>query len=221
MYFHIVSLFPEACESYIGSSIIKRAIEDKKLKVSFYNPKEYSDAKLKKADTYAARRIDDKPYGGGPGMVVEAIPVIRCIEKAKGKKKKVKIVYFSPTGTQFTNETAKQWAHEYSDIVLVSGRYEGIDSRVQEIFPGEDVTVGPYVLTGGELPALIVLDTVSRQVEGVLGDFTSLEESRISSPKTYTRPASFTYKKKKYSVPEVLVNGNHKEIDKWRKEQRG
>ena len=214
MNFHIISLFPGAFDSYLNESIISRAIEDKKIKVSFYNPRDYSDDKWK--------RVDQKPYSGGPGMVIQALPTIKAIEKALKKigKRKSKIIFFSPGGKQFTTEYAKKIAKKsknaVTDIILVCGRYEGIDSRVKKVFKMEDVSVGPFVLTGGELPAMVVLDCVSRQVEGVLGNFNSLEETRVASHDSYTRPEVFEYKGKKYKVPKVLLSGNHAEIEKWK-----
>ncbi|MDE2188481.1 MAG: hypothetical protein KGJ35_01990, partial [Patescibacteria group bacterium] len=131
--FHVITLFPGAFDSYLGESILKRAIEDGKIRVKFYNPRDFASSKSGKkknsAMSYAERRVDDRPYGGGPGMVIEALPVIRAIQKAKGKKEKAKIVFFTPSGKQFTNATAESYK-TYSDIVLVCGRYEGIDARV-------------------------------------------------------------------------------------------
>jgi len=214
MTFHIVSLFPQAFDSYLGESILKRAIEDKKIKVKFYNPRDFT-----KGTSYTDRRVDDKPYGGGPGMVIEALPVIKAIAKAKGNKKKVKIVWFTPSGKQFDTAYAKDTAQKYSDIIFICGRYEGIDARVKKAFRVDEVSVGPFVLTGGELPAMIAIDCIARQVKGVLGDIQSLEESRIASPDVYTRPEVVEYKGKKYRVPKVLLSGNHKLIDEWKKNQ--
>lgn len=213
MHFHIITLFPKAFDSYLNESIISRAIEDKKIKVEFYNPRDFSDDKWK--------RVDQKPYSGGPGMVIQALPTAKAIEKAlskikRNKKAKVKIVFFSPGGKQFDTAYAKNSAKKYTDIILVSGRYEGIDSRVKKIFKMEDVSVGPFVLTGGELPAMVLIDCISRQVKGVLGNFDSLEESRVSSHDVYTRPEAFEYKKKKYRVPKVLLSGDHKKIEAWK-----
>ncbi len=207
--FHIITLFPGSFDSYLGESILKRAIEDKKIKVKFYNPRDFADNKHD--------RVDRKPYGGGPGMVIQALPVIKAIAKAKGNKKKVKIIFLSPGGEQFTNTYAKTVATKFTDIIIVSGRYEGIDARIKKAFKMEDVSIGPFVLTGGELPAMLMIDCISRQVEGVLGDFNSLEESRVSSNDVYTRPEIFVYKGKKYKVPKVLLSGNPKLIDAWKK----
>lgn len=213
MNFHIISLFPNAFDSYLNESIISRAIEDKKIKVSFYNPRDYSDDKWK--------RVDQKPYAGGPGMVIQALPTIKAIEKAltkikRNKKSIVKIIFFSPGGKEFNTDYAKKSAKKYTDIIFVCGRYEGIDARVKKVFKMEDISVGNYVLTGGELPAMVLIDSISRQVPGVLGNFNSLEESRVSSRDCYTRPEVFEYKKKKYRVPKVLLSGNHKEIESWK-----
>ncbi len=234
MNFHIISLFPGAFDSYLGESIISRAIEDKKIKVSFYNPRDFSKDKWK--------RIDQKPYSGGPGMVIQALPVVKAIEaalkKIKGSKKTkpkaksrsernsttgIKIIFLSPGGKQFDTAYAKSTAKKYTDIILVSGRYEGIDARVNKIFQkgyaAQDISVGPFVLTGGELPAMIILDSTARQVEGVLGNFDSLEESRVSSHLVYTRPEVFDYNGKKYRVPKVLLSGDHKKIEEWKKKK--
>lgn len=206
--FHIITLFPESFESYFNASIISRAIKDKKIQVKFYNPRDFTNKK--------GARVDNKPYGGGPGMVLEALPVIKAIEKAKGKKQKVKIYFLSPSGKQFTNEVAKTCAKSFKDIIFVCGRYEGIDARVKKVFKMEDISIGPFVVTGGEVATMVMIDAISRQVKGVLGDFDSIEERRISSDEVYTRPESFIYKGKKYTVPEVLLSGHHAEIDKWK-----
>lgn len=209
MTFHTITLFPEMFDSYVKGSILGRAIEDKKIKIKFYNPRDFTKDRNK--------RIDRKPYGGGPGMVIEAISVIKAIEKAKGNKKKVKIIFLSPSGTQFDTSYAKKMAKNYSDIIIICGRYEGVDARVKKVFKMEGVSIGNYVLTGGELPAMAIIDCVSRQIKGVLGDFNSLEESRSASSEVYTRPEVFEYKKKKYKVPKILLSGDHKKIEEWKK----
>ena len=215
MNFHIITLFPDAFSSYLGESILRRAIEDKKIKVKFYNPRDFEkDPKW---------RIDQKPYGGGPGMVMRAEPVIKAIEKAlrlrsgQTAPKKIKIIFLSPSGKLFDTAYAKATAKKYTDIVIVCGRYEGIDARVKKVFKMEDISVGPFVVTGGELPAMILLDCISRQIPGVLGDINSLEENRVASPDVYTRPESFTYKTKSYRVPKILLSGNHAKIEEWKK----
>ncbi len=210
--FHIISLFPESFESYIDKSIIGRAIENKIINISFYNPKDYTDSKY---------RVDDRPYGGGPGMVIRAEPIVKTIEKILSKKtidkKKTLIIFLAPGGKQFDTNLAKSFSKKYKDIIIICGRYEGVDSRVKKIFKMIDISVGPWVVTGGELPALIVIDVVSRQVNGVLGKIESLEENRVSTGEMYTRPEILEYKGKKYKVPKVLLSGNHKDIEDWKK----
>lgn len=213
--FHIVSLFPESFDSYIDKSIIARAIENKIISVQFYNPKAFAQA-----NASGITKVDDRPYGGGPGMVIQAEPVIKSVEKILSKKTIVKtktaIIFLSPSGVQFDTACATKFSKKYKDIIIVCGRYEGIDARVKKVFKMIDVSVGPWVTTGGELPALIMIDVISRQIEGVLGKFESREEARISSSEMYTRPEVLIYKNKKYKVPKVLLSGNHKEIDAWR-----
>ncbi|MDP2641874.1 MAG: tRNA (guanosine(37)-N1)-methyltransferase TrmD [bacterium] len=217
MNFHIVTLFPKAFDSYLGESILKRAIEDKKIKVSFYNPRDFVENKWK--------RVDRPPYGGGPGLVIEALPVVRAIESAISKAKKLKaksykLIFLSPSGKQFTNEYAGKLSKKYKHVVIVCGRYEGIDARVKKAFKMEEISVGPFVLTGGELPAMVVIDVISRQLKGVLGNFDSLEERRISTSEVYTRPEKFTYKGRSYKVPKVLLSGHRAKIEEWKKKNK-
>jgi tRNA (guanine37-N1)-methyltransferase len=219
MIYHIISLFPQSLDSYLNESILKRAQEDGLITIKFYNPRDFTDG-----NSYADRRVDDKPYGGGPGMVIEALPVIKAIEKAIGKKslkKKIKIIWFTPSGQGFNTIQAKTFSQKYTDIIMICGRYEGIDARVKKIYKVEEISVGDFVLTGGELPALILIDTISRQIKGVLGDHLSLEESRVASPDVYTRPEILEYKGKKYKVPKVLLSGNHKLIEEWKESKKG
>lgn len=208
MHFHIVTLFPKSFDSYLGESILKRAIEDKKIKVSFYNPRDFVENKWK--------RVDRPPYGGGPGLIIEAEPVVKAIAKAKGRKDS-KIIFLSPSGKQFNNEYAAKTAKKFKDIIIVSGRYEGIDSRVKKVFKVDEVSVGPFVLTGGELPAMLMIDVISRQVPGVLGNLDSIEERRIASSEVYTRPEVFKYKGKSYKVPKILLSGHRAKIEEWKK----
>lgn len=217
MNFHIITLFPEMFDSYLGESILKRAQEAGLVRVHFYNPRDFAINKH--------NSVDDKPYGGGPGMVMQVEPVVKAWEKAVSqnfvsklfKKKTIKTYLFSPGGDKFTTQIAKADVSHYSDIVLICGRYEGIDSRVKEITGAVELSIGDYVLTGGELPAMVLMDSMSRQIPGVLGKFESLEEERVSSHEMYTRPEVFSYKGKEYRVPEVLLSGHHEKIEDWRK----
>ncbi len=227
MNFHIVTLFPEMFDSYLAESILARAIKEKKIKVSFVNPRKFVTGKYRKVwpDGNISQQIDERPYGGGPGMVMMAEPVIKAVESitnkiAKKKGSKVKIINFSPTGKKFYTNYAKQSAKKYTDIILICGRYEGIDSRIDKILKTQQVSIGDYVLTGGELPAMILIDCISRQVQGVLGNFDSREEERVSSSEFYTRPEALVYKGKKYKVPKILLSGNHKEIEAWKKKNK-
>lgn len=209
MRFHVVTLFPDAFKSYMNASIIGRAVKDKKIAVAFYNPRDFTKKKFE--------RVDRRPYGGGPGMVLEPEAVLKAVLKAKGKKK-AEIYFFDRSGAVFTNDTARTLVRKkVSDIILICGHYEGIDARVQKILKAKKISVGPYTLTGGELPAMIVIDAVSRQKPGVLGRFDSIEEERVSSSEVYTRPEVFAWKGKKYRVPKVLLSGNHAEIEAWKK----
>lgn len=210
MTFHIVTLFPGAFDSYLNESIIKRAREKKLIQVHFYNPRDFTK------DKWA--RVDRKPYGGGPGMVLEAESVLKAVTKALGRKerKQVKVIFFEPEGKQLDTVYAEKMSKQYKHIVMICGRYEGIDARVKKILRAEGVTVGPYTLTGGELPAMIMLDTVTRRLEGVLGNEESVEERRVCASEVYTRPEVLVWKGKKYKVPKVLLSGNHKDIEAWK-----
>jgi tRNA (guanine37-N1)-methyltransferase len=215
MRFHIITIFPDIFDSYIHESIIGRGIKNKLIDVKFYNPRDFI-----KAPQNNYRPVDDKPYGGGPGMVMRAEPILKAVEAALKKikdKKKTKIILFSPSGKKFDTAYAKKSAQKHTDIIMISGRYEGIDARVQKILKAEEISIGDYVVTGGELPAMVLIDSISRQIEGVLGKYESLEEERISSSEVYTRPEKLNYKGKNYKVPKVLLSGNHKKIEEWKK----
>ena len=206
--FHIITIFPGMFDSYINESILARAQKSKKIKIKFYDPRDFTKDKHK--------RVDDKPYGGGPGMVMAVDPIIRAAQKAIGKKKNIKIFITTPSGKQFTNVIAKNISKKYTDVVIICGRYEGIDARVKKILRAEEISIGPFVVTGGEVPAMIMVDAISRQIPGVLGSAESIEESRIASSETYTRPEIFKHKGKNYKVPKVLTSGDHKKIEEWR-----
>ena len=212
MRYHVITLFPETVAPYVDASILGRAQESKHISMKYYNPRDFTKDKWK--------RVDKRPYAGGPGMVLEPESMLKAVSKAKGKKtKRVKTVFFATDGKQFTNTLARKWAKDYDDIIFICGRYEGIDARVQKITKAEKITVGPFVLTGGEIPAMIIIDAVSRQIEGVLGSFDSVEEERTASPDVYTRPEVLQWKGKKYKVPKVLLGGNHKLIEQWKEQQ--
>jgi len=215
LHFHIITLFPDSIEPYIRSSIIGRAREKRLIKISFYDPKDFT------RDKYG--RVDRRPYGGGPGMVLEPDAMLRAAQKASAswrrKKRGVEKIFFATDGAQFDEAMARKLSRK-KDILLISGRYEGVDARVQKILKAKPVSVGPYVLTGGELPAATVIDAVSRFVPGVLGKAESLERSRVSSPEVYTRPEILTWKGKKYRVPRVLLSGHRAKIEEWKAKSR-
>lgn len=215
MHFHIITIFPDMFTSYLSESILARAVTAKKISVSFYALREYTKDKH--------RKVDNIPYAGGPGMVMMVDPLVRAIRKAQqkiAKRKgvhKIKIIITSPAGKEFTNEYAEDvLKKKYTDIIIICGRYEGIDARVKKIFKAEDVSIGNYVLTGGELPAMIMIDAITRRVPGVLGNSESIEENRVSSSEVYTRPEIYECDGKKYKVPKVLLSGNHKLIEEWK-----
>ncbi len=199
-------------EEFVKHSILGRAVQNKKIALKTYNPRDFTKNKFK--------RVDNKPYGGGPGMVLEAEPLLKAAKKALGRKnrKDVAIIFFSPSGTKWTNKEAKKLSKK-KHIIMISGRYEGVDARVKKILRAKEYSIGDYVTTGGELPAMVLIDTISRQIEGVLGKKESLEETRTASPEVYTRPEVIKWKGKNYKVPKVLLSGNHKEIEAWRKKQ--
>jgi tRNA (guanine37-N1)-methyltransferase len=213
MRYHVITIFPDMFESYFAESIISRAIENKTIEISTYALREYTVDKH--------RRVDGKPYGGGPGMIMWVDPLIRCvaaIDKKLARKKNVKklVVMFNPGGDMFTNTIANASVKKYTDIIFICGRYEGIDSRVKKILRAKEWSIGPYVLTGGELPAMVCIDAMTRQIKGVLNDENSLEETRIASHEMYARPEIYEHAGKKYRVPKVLLSGNHKLIEEYR-----
>jgi tRNA (guanine37-N1)-methyltransferase len=222
MKFHLVTLFQEACDAYLSASIIGRAREERQIKVEYQNPRDFVVIP-KDRPNQSYKKVDDRPYGGGPGMVMSALPVVKAVENAlKGKKRPVAI-WFSPSGKQFTNKDADTFAKKYTDIVLVCGRYEGIDERAKKIIktlaPVKEFAVGEAVYTGGEVPALAIVDAVTRRLPGVLGKDASVEERRVASSAVYTRPETISYKGKNYKVPKVLQTGHHAKIDAWREKK--
>lgn len=225
MHFHVITLFPDVCKAYTDTGVLGRAqktdkgrgakVRGKKIAVSYYNPRDYTKNKHNK--------VDDRPYGGGPGMVMHAEPILKAWDKAVGRKKnkkKIKTLIMSPRGKTFDRTLAKKYAEKFEHVVLISGRYEGIDARVKKALKAEEISVGDYVLSGGELPALAIVDAVARQVPGVLGTHESLEDMRVASGEFYTRPEALEWKGKKYAVPKVLIGGHHQKINDWRESRQ-
>lgn len=210
MRFDICTLFPDAFSSYFKESIIARAIKNNVVEVKIHNIRDFSKDKHKK--------VDDLPYGGGPGMLMTPQPVYDCIKHIQ-KTNKGPVIFFTAQGQTFSQHKAEKFS-KLKECILICGRYEGFDQRVIELLADYQISVGNYVLTGGELPAMILVDAVSRLLPGTLGtDESSSEESfsksidRKKEYPQYTRPANF----KGLSVPDVLLSGHHKEIEKWRK----
>jgi tRNA (guanine37-N1)-methyltransferase len=211
-------------DSYLNESILGRAIKEKKIKVNFINPRKFVTGKYKKVwpDGNISAQVDDRPYAGGPGMVMRAEPILKAVENVKASimrrflKSKILTVNFIPSAEKFNTEIAKNISKKYTDIIMICGRYEGIDARVDKILKTKKISIGDYVLTGGEIPAMILVDSISRQIEGVLGNFDSREEERVSSSEVYTRPEVLLYKDKKYKVPKVLLSGDHKKIEEYK-----
>ncbi len=209
MTFHVISLFPEAVEAYTNASILGRAQREKLLKVKTYQLRDTAGNKWGK--------VDERPYGGGPGMVLRAEPIIKAVQKIK--KPKAKVIITAAGGKPLTNAYAKGLL-KHKDVIIVCGRYEGLDARAKKALKAEEVSVGPYILTGGEVPAMAIIDAAARQIQGVLGKFESLEESRVASHEIYTRPEVLKVKGKVYRVPKVLLSGHHAKMDIWKEKKR-
>ncbi|NMB48358.1 tRNA (guanosine(37)-N1)-methyltransferase TrmD [Candidatus Kuenenbacteria bacterium] len=215
MRFEIITIFPHILDSYLNESILKRAQKKKLIKINFHDPRQFA--------TDAHRSVDDRPFGGGPGMLIKIEPLYKTLKKIK-RAKKSHVILFDPAGQRFDQKMAQKFS-KLDQLIMIAGRYEGVDARIEK-FIDEKISIGPYVLSGGELPAAVVVEAVSRLLPGVLGDDQSAVEETFSGDDSYiehphyTRPEVFAYlekgQKKKLAVPKVLLSGNHKEIKKWR-----
>jgi tRNA (guanine37-N1)-methyltransferase len=212
MQFDIITIFPKILDSYFKESIIKRAIQDNKITIKTHNLRDWSSDKHK--------TVDDTPYGGGAGMIMKVEPIYKAVKEIKSKNKKIKsrVILLSAKGEIFNQNKAKDYS-KYDQLILICGRYEGVDQRVVDLLVDEEVSIGKFVLTGGELGAAMIVDTVSRLQKGVLGNEESLEEESYSDKKLkmleysqYTKPETF----KGLKVPQVLLSGNHAKIKNWR-----
>lgn len=221
--FHIVTIFPEAFASYLNSSLIKKAIDKKIIKINLVNPRDFAENKH--------NQVDDRPFGGGPGMILQVGPIFRAIKKIKSKIRsksaKTRIILFSLKGKKFIQSKAESLA-KYNNLILICGHYEGVDERVAKYIADEEISVGNFVLSGGEIPALLVVEAISRLMPGFLSNTESLEGKRsknfgekLASIPGYTRPEVFYPQSKKekkfWSVPKILLSGNHREIENWQK----
>jgi len=206
--FNIVSLFPELIEPYFKDSILKKAILNKLIEVNFYNLRNYATDKHKK--------VDDTPYGGGAGMLLKADVLYNAVKNIK-KSKNTKVIYFSPQGKKLDNKLAKKYIKE-SNLILICGRYEGVDQRFIDKCVDEEISIGDYVLSGGELAACVFIEVLSRFIPAVLGNIKSWQcdtfENKLLKYPQYTRPYNF----KGITVPEVLISGNHEKIKQYREE---
>jgi tRNA (guanine37-N1)-methyltransferase len=228
MTFHIVTIFPNIFDSYFSESIIKRAQEKKLVDIKIHNLRDYTSDKHK--------TVDDTPYGGGAGMVLKVEPVDKCLKNIKseirktpplipplvkggrmrGDKKSPRIILFSAKGKRYMQSDAKRLS-KYENIIMICGRYEGVDERVAKYLADEEISIGDFVLTGGEIPAMAVVDSITRLLPGVLGNAESPKDESFSQKNyleypQYTKPAEL----QGWKVPEVLMGGNHKKIENWR-----
>jgi tRNA (guanine37-N1)-methyltransferase len=210
MRFDVFSLFPQVIQPYIDSSILQRARENQLIEVNLHNIRDWTTDKH--------HVTDDMPYGGGGGMVMKAPPIFEAVESVLGTPPNCPLILMTPQGRPFSTAIAKELA-ALPHIAILCGRYEGVDERVREHLVTDQISVGDYVLTGGELPAMIIIDAVSRFLPGVLGDPTGAEDDSFSNGLLeyphYTRPEIF----RGWGVPPELLSGNHAEIVRWRREQ--
>lgn len=213
MRFDVITIFPELFDPFAKESLLKRAHAKGILSITAHNLRKWTKDKH--------RVVDDKPYGGGLGMVMKVEPIFRAVKSIK--KSKAKVILFTPRGKKFTQQQAHAWA-KLDQIIFICGRYEGIDERVAKHIADEEVSIGDYVLMGGEVAAMAVIETVSRLIPGVIGKEAFLKERKqkagfLEYPQ-YTRPETFESKKgTKWKVPKVLLSGNHADIEKARKKQ--
>ena len=210
MNFHVLTLFPELINTVMNTSITGRALEKGVIGLECVDIRDYSHSKT--------RRVDDYPYGGGAGMVMQAQPVVEACNDLKKRVGNAPVIYLTPQGRVFDQKMARRLA-QYDDLIFLCGHYEGIDERALELVVDEQISIGDYVLTGGELPAAIVMDCISRLVPGVLGNDTSADEESfhdglLEYPQ-YTRPEEYMGLR----VPEVLLSGHHGNVDKWRRQK--
>ncbi|MDD3046441.1 MAG: tRNA (guanosine(37)-N1)-methyltransferase TrmD [Candidatus Pacebacteria bacterium] len=215
MKFNVLTIFPSMFDSYLKETFISKGIEKGLIEVNIHNLRDFTEDKRK--------RVDDSPFGGGLGMVMRVEPIYKAIEQLKTKK--TRIIVFSPRGEKYNQLKCSEYS-KYDNLILISGRYEGIDERVLESLADEVISIGDYDLMGGELPSMILIESISRLIPGVLGKECFLKERMtdeggfIEYPQ-YTRPEVFTLKDgKELKVPEVLLSGNHKEIEEWREKRK-
>ncbi len=209
--FDVVTIFPEMVRAYLGESIVKRAIQGDLLDVRVHNLRDFTKDRH--------RTTDDYPYGGGSGMVMKVEPLCEALSMLRLDGASRLVILLTPQGGTYTQQTAERLAADERRVVLICGRYEGIDERVREILVDEELSIGDFVMTGGELAALVIIDSVARLLPGVLGDAESAKQESFTSGildyPHYTRPPDFLG----HTVPDVLLSGNHREIAQWRRHE--
>jgi tRNA (guanine37-N1)-methyltransferase len=224
MTFHIITIFPQIFNSYFKEGIIHRAQLKNKIKIKIYNLRDFTNDKHK--------TVDDRPFGGGPGMVLKVEPIYKAVNsifkkinpQARNfkflKPKSTRTILLSAKGTRFDQKKAKSLT-KYKNIILICGRYEGVDERVAKYVADEEISIGDYILSGGELGAMVIIEAITRLIPGVLGNKESIEDKRkIKSYPVYTRPAVVDINGKKRTVPKVLLSGDHKKIEEWREKHQ-
>jgi tRNA (guanine37-N1)-methyltransferase len=227
MVFHIITIFPHIFDSYFNEGVLKRAQKKGLISIKIHNLRDFTDDERK--------TVDDRPFGGGPGMVLKVEPIYKAVESIKQiskkenskhsqKNKKQKTILLSAKGDLFNQKTAESFS-KLNEMILICGRYEGVDERVAKHIADEEISIGNYILSGGELGAMVIIETVARLIPGVLGNPQSIEEKRnslsqnhhcltsVSGYPVYTRPEVFN----RWRVPKVLLSGDHKKIEEWRK----
>ena len=211
MHYYVMTLFPEMIEYIMAQSIIGRALSDELIKLKIINIRDYAKNRY--------RQVDDYPYGGGAGMLMQADPIYSAYKDiCKGLKKKPRLIYTTPQGRLFNQDLAKELAKE-EELIFLCGHYEGVDERVLELTDAESISIGDYVLTGGELPSVVMMDAISRMIKGVLSnedsaEFESFEDGLLEYPQ-YTRPSIY----EGMEVPEILLSGHHKNIEEWKRKE--
>ncbi len=211
MKFEIVTIFPEIFNAYLSAGIIKRALQKKLIEVGIHDLRNYSKDRH--------RTVDDYPYGGGAGMVMKPDPFFAAVEALWPERAERRVIMLSPAGKKFDQKVAEALSGEKRRLIFFCGRYEAVDERVKIALTDDEISIGDYILTGGELAALVIIDAIARLIPGVLGDEHSAEEDSFSSGLLdyphYTRPPVF----RDMPVPEVLLSGNHREIQRWRRKE--
>ena len=212
MKFDIVTIFPEMFQGPLTESIIRRAVEKKIIEIGIHDLRDFAEG--------VHRQVDDTPFGGGGGMVLKPEPLFKAVSSIRGDRRTgaERVILLSPQGERFDQRKAEELL-KYERLILLCGRYEGVDERVRERLADEEISIGDFVITGGELAAMVVIDALTRLIPGVLGDLESSRKDSFAAGilgyPQYTRPAEFQGMK----VPEVLLSGDHRQIDRWRKEK--